>query len=665
MGKILKFGIDLGTTNSCIAYNDGKSTKVLQLKNGSRTLPSCVMYDKGEIIVGKKAYEQRFKTHQVIYSTKRDIGTDMIYDIDDGQSKFQVSPVEVSAEILKELKRQAEARFESTITDVYITVPAYFNDRQKKDTLAAGKLAGFNYIRLIAEPSAAAISYTDQVKKPEHVVVYDLGGGTFDVSLLNIYPAVKGSTGGMFGDLIQSASEVATVEVVSIEGNNRLGGDDLDLAILEIIGKTMTKVAKEHYGFYKSFKFLDAISPEYKEKLILWIESLKKQYDGDTLRQFAIPISYEFGTKKLEEVFTLDGAVFAAALKGVFDKTINCFSKVLDRSTQPLDKIILIGGSTKFPMLRTWLSDMYPNTKILYNVSPDYSVALGAAIMSAGDDSVSPVKLFDVVPQNIGIKINRINVGVTQEDVFEPIIMKDASIPGEWSTTVSTESPEQTKASLEVYEGESMFASENAYLGRLVVEGITPKKDKPTAIFVTLKVDINGLLKIIARLDDRTEEIQLINVIRNSNGVEVKNLSQKKYLRFQKLVDRFEEELTAKDRVVLIKQSIRFEEDEGFNEDYLLLIERLQDLSMEGDARVRAATLAEGADLQKQAEEAERTADTYTPVGKIVTDARGKVINIEGKITKDIINRAVEDTSAFADESEPEEAAEDADVTVK
>lgn len=575
MGVSLKIGIDLGTTNSCIAYFDGKRTQVLTLQDGRKTLPSCVMYDKGRVVVGRKAYENRFLTNQVVYSTKRDIGTNKVYQINDGLKEFTVTPVEVSAEILKELKGQIEKKFQSVFSSVVITVPAYFNDSQKKDTLRAGKLAGFEYVRLLAEPSAAALAYTGGVKKPERAVVYDLGGGTFDVSLIDILPADQ-MLSGIFEKFSAGMQKVATVQVLEIDGNNRLGGDDFDYNIFKELCKAVDKEAKEKYGISGGFSFARQVSAQQREKLLLDIESTKKMYkDGTT---FGIPVKCNTGAVAFDYHFTINESVLEKGFSPIFLETIQRFDRVISKSKCKPSKIILIGGSTKFQKLRDMLRDLYPDMNIYDTISPDFSVAIGAATMAASDDNIAPIKLHDIVPQNIGIQIEQISMGVQRSDIFKVIIPKSAQIPASFSTSVETEFPEQTEAAINIYEGDSMIASENACLGSLVISGIVPST-KRTPIHVTLSVDINGLLQVSAKQNGILQTAELVNVIKSDNRItgETKDLESKKQLRFMRLLEKFS--LSAAEQKVVNAQVEYFADQHRFMPEFIEVVKKYQQIN--------------------------------------------------------------------------------------
>ena len=592
MGVSIRIGIDLGTTNSCIAYHDGKRVQVLTLEGGNKTLPSCVMYDHGKVIVGRKAYENRYKTKQVIYSTKRDIGTDTVYHIDDGDSQFDVTPIEVSAEILKELKRQVENKFQSEFTGAVITVPAYFNDRQKRDTLQAGHLAGFKDVRLLAEPSAAALSYTKNVKNTERAVVYDLGGGTFDVSLIDIIPATQ-MAGGIFAQYTKGNS-VATVQVIQIEGNNKLGGDDFDRAVYRDLCREVTKICREEHGVSKNFNFAKAVSAEQRERLILNIESSKKLYDGAGM-MFMIPVTIKTGTEEFEVKYQLSGEIFKKCFMSIFEETIQRFDKVIQTSDRKPARIILIGGSTKFPILKQLIHEVYPDMDIYDAISPDYSVAIGAAIMAASDiANIAPINLFDVVPQNIGIGIEKITMGVQKSDVFKVVIPKNSQIPASYFTVVETEYPEQTEAMINIYEGDSIVASENAFLGNMVISDIKPG-EKRTPIMVRLSVDINGLLELSATQNDIECKVKLVNVVKSNDRVKedaADSLVSRKYSRYNKLLSRFT--LTDDEKKILEEQERVFEVKHDFTTAYLEIIRKYQRISLDDTEAKRMSIVEEG-----------------------------------------------------------------------
>lgn len=600
---VLSFGIDLGTTNSCIAYSTGKSEQLITLKGGNKTLPSCVMYDKGNIIVGTKAYENRHLIKQVIYSTKRDIGTDVVYSIDDGLSKFEVTPIQVSAEILKELKKQAEDKFQSAIESVVITVPAYFNDRQKKDTLAAGKLAGFKTIRLLVEPSAAAIAYTKEAKELEHAIVYDLGGGTFDVSLIDIVPAKKNRASGMFADLGGGgAKSTPIVEVVTIEGNNRLGGDDVDISLLKLILKQASAMIKKS-GDVNTKKFSFAsMDTSYREKLLLWAESVKKSFTDQT-RVFGVPINYTTTKGETKEVsVSIDHEMLFKAYEGVFSETLQSLTKVMNSTKREITKIILIGGSTKLYGLKQSLQELYPEIMIFSNISPDYSVALGAAKLSAADGDLTSIKLMDVVPQSIGVEVDKEDFGVITRGAIEVVIPKDSPIPCKFIKTASTETPEQKQIVISVCEGGTIYAAEAARLGELKIDGITPKETKSTEVKIVMSVDINGVLKLVAEFDDRSEELELINIISSTDrdtqypGGDTPALA-KKYNRYMRMLESFHLPEEVSD--IVEKQKADFHETGKLSEEFLAVVKTYQEYAIKEAAAAKEAIILANAETEE------------------------------------------------------------------
>lgn len=505
-------GIDLGTTNSAIAVNNGKSTQVLTLPNGKKTVPSCVMYKDGKVIVGAEAYKQRYKTNQVVYSCKRSMGTDRVYTIKDGVSEFAVTPSEVSAEILKYLKKVVEDRYEQPVEDIVITVPAYFNDTQKRDTLVAGQMAGFNQIQLLQEPTSAALAYSLQTEEDESILVYDLGGGTFDLSLLKIVNN-RSVDFAMLG--ISASGGDQTIQIVDTAGDNLLGGDDFDLEIYKALCRQMNKIAREELGASSKFSFAKSISKEAREKLILHIESLKKMFANDA-RYASIPIKMKVGGLQFNHFFKVDPDVYMKALKPIYDRTIELMQGLLKANRVHPTKIVLVGGSTKFPLLREMLENDFPDITVYSHLNPDESVAMGAAILASRQTGFSKIKLYDVVPSTIGICVDKHDLGVVTADSFFPVIKKGTTIPCRNTVSISTEFPDQTEASLKVFEGSSILATENAFIGELYISDIEPKSTKTSIVF-QLHVDLSGLVSAKATYDGKTKEVKLINVVRGSD----------------------------------------------------------------------------------------------------------------------------------------------------
>lgn len=509
----LSFGIDLGTTNSAIAVNNGKSTSTLTIPGGRKTMPSCVMYDHGKVIVGKEAYQQRYLTNQVVYSCKRHMGTNTVYQIDDGDRKFTVTPVEVSAEILKALKKVAEDRYEQSVDDVIVTVPAYFNDRQKRDTLKAAEMAGFKKVGLAQEPTSAALAYSLDSNLDEDILVYDLGGGTFDLSLLRVI-----NNSAIDFELLGLASTGGdkTIRVINTEGDNMLGGDDFDMRLFKELTKSMNKIAKANKGASNKFNFSQAISKEDKERLILSLETLKKMYSSES-KFSSIPINMKADKLEFSEFFELNPMVYEKALKPIYDRTMLLLRNLISESGKNPDKIVLVGGSTKFPILREWLQRDFPDTMIYSNLNPDESVALGAAIIASRDSSLTKINLTDIVPMSIGICADKHDMGNVIEDMFVPVIEKGSIIPCKNTVTISTEFPEQTEAKLDIYEGSSSVAKENTFIGQLYLNDIKPKTRGNTSIVFTLHVNLDGLVTAEASYDGKVKDVTLINVVRSSD----------------------------------------------------------------------------------------------------------------------------------------------------
>ena len=479
MGKII--GIDLGTTNSCVAVMEGGKPVVITNAEGMRTTPSVVAFTKtGERVVGEPAKRQAVtNADKTISSIKREMGTDYKVTIDD--KKY--SPQEISAMILQKLKSDAENYLGEKVTEAVITVPAYFNDAQRQATKDAGKIAGLDVKRIINEPTAAALSYGLDNENEQRIMVYDLGGGTFDVSIIEI------------GD--------GVIEVLSTAGDNRLGGDDFD----NVITQYMLDDFKAKEGVDLS---TDKMAMQrFKEAA----EKAKKELSSSTTTNINLPFitATAEGPKHFE--MNLTRAKFNELTAHLVERTATPVSKALNDAglnASELSKVLLVGGSTRIPAVQDKVKQL-TGKEPFKGINPDECVAIGASIQGgklAGDAGAGDILLLDVTPLSLSIE--------TMGGVATKLIERNTTIPTKKSQIFSTAEDNQTAVDIHVVQGERQFARDNKTLGQFRLDGIPPARRGVPQIEVTFDIDANGIVNVSAK-DLGTGKEQHITITAGSN----------------------------------------------------------------------------------------------------------------------------------------------------
>ena len=478
-------GIDLGTTNSAVSVIQNGQPRVLRTADNQPLLPSVVGLDShGELLVGQPARNQAILApERTIKSVKRKMGQDVNLELGDQC----YSPQEISAIILRTLKQQAEQALGQSLDRAVITVPAFFNEIQREATREAGELAGLNVLRIINEPTAASLVYEPRSARHERLLVYDLGGGTFDVSVVQI--------------------EQGVVEVLASHGDTQLGGDDFDELLLDLVC--------ERFRDAQGIDLRD--SPRVASRLLQAVEEAKKRLSFEAYTVLAEEFLAERDGQPLHLKMELDRRDYEQLITPLLEKTIKCVDAALADArlhAEHIDKILLVGGSSRTPLVQQMLAEQLGQQPHL-EIDPDLCVALGAAVQGgliSGAD-VGPV-LVDITPHTLGIECLGLLRGLPSEHVFSPIISRNSPLPASRSEIYHTATEGQDAADIHVLQGEDADARRNQSVGRFLLEGLDEQAARGSEILVRFELNLDGILTVTAM--ERATSLSHKLVIQNS-----------------------------------------------------------------------------------------------------------------------------------------------------
>lgn len=488
----ISFGIDLGTTNSCISMIRSNSTlpEIIPL-DGRNTIPSCVMLNEdGTLTVGKEAYEHRYEK-STIYSVKRLMGTDKKVVLLNGGARKEMTPVEVSAEILKAIVSKAEDYIgKGIINKVTITVPAHFNDAQRRATKEAGEMTGLEVVGIINEPTSAGLLYgLDNAKSNQTILVYDLGGGTFDVSILRVTKELKAFP--LLGINTNGEYNSTSINIIGNDGDVALGGDDVDQYVTNYVLEKIAEGASLTVDRVKEIIGLEGL-----EELKLRLEKAKKVSQG--------LIIYELEGRGKFEIPILGEEVEEKCYRPIFDRTYELVARAMaSTGVTSIDRIVLVGGSTKSHIIQKMLKEKFPHLHIMNSFEPDLSVALGASISTATSLGISKVAtITDVVPMSIGVLAD---AGDNAKE-YVKILKKDKSLPCIEEMEFNIRDTTQA-ISITVVQGESTFSLQTLLtIGNLQIQ---PEQYNGNSLTIGFKCDLNGVLSCYAIIGEKVMPIEI------------------------------------------------------------------------------------------------------------------------------------------------------------
>lgn len=558
------FGIDLGTTNSAISViMEGSEPKTIQLVDGRMTMPSCVMLKDGRFIVGREAYEHRGEAN-VVYSVKRLMqDPEATVNLKDGEKTEVFTPAEISAEILRGLVEQTGGVY-GDIEDVIVTVPAYFDQNGVNATKTACEMAGLNLLGIANEPTAASLCYD---LKPEEgntkdVLVYDLGGGTFDTTLMRIQQGGSDDLDAIYGEgsAIGGNNSTSSVVTLGIRGDMHLGGDDIDSALLKIIYKRL-----KDDGFD-----VTKIPPLYKENMLLRLEGYKKAASAGNIFEMSVKCTSQDGYT-IDDTISVQPGDFKKAAEIIFARTKKIVDELLRATPNKANTIVLTGGSTKSKWIQSCLQEAFPSYTIDCALDPDLSVSQGAAIqgnaVKFGNESV---QIFDILPLTIGVR--------DADGVVEPLIKGGTPLPVTRSVTFTTDHDDQEQVTLHIMQGSTKDADECVSLGSLHIDGIKKQKAGMPVLVVSMLVTANRYMVCTAQIDGIEKKLELdlsgeIQKATSSNGDSkivkrmkgiAKTLNGKEKAAFTKLIEDYE---LGNASVLDLKKFVRTHREEKIEDD--------------------------------------------------------------------------------------------------